>query len=121
MCPSVTKIPQKPHGNVTPKCPRFNRLMLGQGAPNKPIEQELRRVEMVVRNQGGTRNNSSGGSEQSGKLAWFRLAGQLSNGRARSGESVKVSEIAEKYKMDEGSVLKILKEFQVLGMATLSG
>ncbi len=76
---------------------------------------------MVVWNQGNTGNNSSGGSEQSGKLAWFRLAGQLSNGRARSGESVKVSEIAEKYKMDEGSVLKILKEFQVLGMATLSG
>jgi len=55
------------------------------------------------------------------RLARVRLAGELSNGHCRTGESVKLSEIAAQYELDEDSVLKIFREFQTLGMVTLSG
>ena len=50
-----------------------------------------------------------------------RLAKELSSGRYRPEQSVQLREIAEEYKMDEDSVLKVLAEFQTLGMVTLSG
>src|SRR5580700_1758006 len=56
-----------------------------------------------------------------GKRARARLATHLFNGNCRAGESVKVSEMAARYQLDEDSVLKVLKEFQTLGMVTLSG
>ena len=55
------------------------------------------------------------------KLARVRLAGELSNGYCRTGESVKLSEIAAKYQLNEDAVLKTFAEFQTLGMITLSG
>ena len=56
-----------------------------------------------------------------GKFARVRLAGELSNGRCRTGEPVRLSEIAAKFQLDQDSVLKIFAEFQALGMVTLSG
>jgi serine phosphatase RsbU (regulator of sigma subunit) len=50
-----------------------------------------------------------------------RLARELWSGRYRPEQSVQVREIAEKYKMDNDSVSKVLAEFQTLGMVTLSG
>jgi DNA-binding GntR family transcriptional regulator len=77
---------------------------------------------MVVLNHGDTGENSSARRiEQPAQSARVRLAAHLFNGHARSGESVKVSEIAATYRLDEDSVLKVLKEFQTLGMVTLSG
>jgi hypothetical protein len=61
---------------------------------------------MVLLNHGEMGANSDANrDEQPGRLAWIRLAGQLFNSRSRSGESVKVSEIAAKYQMDEECVL----------------
>jgi DNA-binding GntR family transcriptional regulator len=59
--------------------------------------------------------------EQAGKLARIRLAGELFNGRYRAGESVKLSEIAERHELDQDCILKILREFETLGMVTLGG
>src|ERR1700719_4872474 len=75
---------------------------------------------MVLANHGEV-GTDAGRNEQAGKLARVRLAGELFNGRCRTGESVKVSEIATRYQLDEESVLKVLREFQTLGMVTLSG
>jgi serine phosphatase RsbU (regulator of sigma subunit) len=58
---------------------------------------------------------------RNGKLARVRLAGELFNGRCRPGEPVTLSEIAAQYQLDEDSVLKIFREFQTLGIVTLSG
>jgi serine phosphatase RsbU (regulator of sigma subunit)/DNA-binding GntR family transcriptional regulator len=55
-----------------------------------------------------------------GKLARVRLAGEISNAHCRTGESVKLSEIAAKYQLNEDAVLKIFAEFQTLGMVTLA-
>ncbi len=63
----------------------------------------------------------AGVNDEASKLARVRLAGEISNGRCRTGESVKISEIAAKYQLDKDSVLKVLREFQTLGMVTLSG
>jgi len=60
-------------------------------------------------------------NEPAGKSVRVRLAGELSNARSRTGESVKLSEIAAQYQLDEEAVLKIFAEFQTLGMVTLSG
>jgi serine phosphatase RsbU (regulator of sigma subunit) len=77
---------------------------------------------MVVSNHGDMGTNSSpGGNEQPVNSARVRLARDIFNGRCRSGESMKVSEIAAKYQLDGDSVLRALKEFQTLGMVKLSG
>jgi serine phosphatase RsbU (regulator of sigma subunit) len=77
---------------------------------------------MVLSNQGNFERYANAGSTKPlVRSTRLRLAGQLLNGRGRSGESVKVSEIAAKYQLDEQSVLQILREFQTLGMVTLSG
>src|SRR6476660_7847968 len=55
------------------------------------------------------------------KLARIRLAGELFNGCCRTGESMRLAEIAAQHQLDEDSVLKVFAEFQTLGMVTLSG
>jgi serine phosphatase RsbU (regulator of sigma subunit)/DNA-binding transcriptional regulator YhcF (GntR family) len=50
-----------------------------------------------------------------------RLAKELLSGRYRPEQSVRLREIAAKYKMDNDSVSKVFAEFQTLGMVTLSG
>ena len=50
-----------------------------------------------------------------------RLARELLSGRYRPEQSVRLREIAQKYKMDNNSVSKVFAEFQTLGMVTLSG
>jgi DNA-binding GntR family transcriptional regulator len=55
-----------------------------------------------------------------GKSARVQLAGEISSTHYRTGGSVKLSEIAARYHLDEDAVLKILAEFQALGMVTLS-
>lgn len=77
---------------------------------------------MVLSNHGDFgRYANAGSTEQLARSTRLRLAGQLLNGRGRSGESVKVSEIAARFQLDEQSVLQILREFQTLGMVTMSG
>jgi serine phosphatase RsbU (regulator of sigma subunit) len=70
---------------------------------------------MVLLNRGKEANDDAG------KLARIRLAGELFNGRRRTGESVRLAEIATQYQLDEDSVLKVFAEFQTLGMVSLSG
>jgi DNA-binding GntR family transcriptional regulator len=60
-------------------------------------------------------------SGQSSKLARVRLSRELLDGRYPPGESVRLSAIAAEYQLDEDSVLKVLSEFQTLGMTTLLG
>ena len=60
-------------------------------------------------------------NDDAGKLARIRLAGELFNCRCRTGESVRLVEIAKLYQLDGDSVLKVFAEFQTLGMVTLSG
>jgi len=71
---------------------------------------------MVLSNHGKKKTN-----EQAGKLARIRLAGELFNGCCRTGESMRLAEIAAQHQLDEDSVLKVFAEFQTLGMVTLSG
>jgi serine phosphatase RsbU (regulator of sigma subunit) len=79
-------------------------------------------VEMVVWNRSDfERNADGGGHEQPVRLARLRLAGQFLNGHGKPGASVKIAEISAKHQLDEESVLKLLREFQTFGMATLSG
>ena len=60
-------------------------------------------------------------NEQGGKLARVRLAGEIFSGGYRPGQSLKVSEIATQYDLDEDLVLRTFAEFQTLGMVTLLG
>jgi DNA-binding GntR family transcriptional regulator len=60
-------------------------------------------------------------NDPSGKFARARLAGELSNGRWRTGSPVRLSEIGAKFQLDQDSVSKIFAEFQALGVVTLSG
>jgi serine phosphatase RsbU (regulator of sigma subunit) len=77
---------------------------------------------MVLSNHGNFERYANAGSTKPLiRSTRLRLAGQLLNGRGRSGESVKVSEIAARYQLDEQSAIQILREFQTLGMVTLSG
>ena len=77
---------------------------------------------MVLSNRSDfERNADATRNQQPGNLARLRLAAQLFNGHGHSGESVRVSEIAAKCQLDEESVLRVLREFQTLGMVTLSG
>jgi serine phosphatase RsbU (regulator of sigma subunit) len=59
--------------------------------------------------------------DQAGRFARIRLAGELFNGHSRTGESVRLTEVAAQYQLDENAVLKVFAEFQTLGMVTLSG
>ena len=58
-------------------------------------------------------------NDQGDKLARVRLAGEICNGRYRSGESLRLSEIAARYHLDSETVSKMFAEFQTLGMVTL--
>ena len=60
-------------------------------------------------------------NRQADKLARVRVAGELFSGRCRIGKSVKLSEFAAKYHLDQDSALKILRDFQTLGMVTIAG
>jgi serine phosphatase RsbU (regulator of sigma subunit)/DNA-binding GntR family transcriptional regulator len=60
-------------------------------------------------------------NDPSGKFARARLAGELSNGRWRTGSPVRLSEIGAKFQLAQDSVSKIFAEFQALGVVTLSG
>jgi DNA-binding GntR family transcriptional regulator len=60
-------------------------------------------------------------NEQSCKFERIRLSGELFDGRGRAGESVKLSEIAAQYQLNEDCVLNFFREFQTLGMVSLSG
>jgi serine phosphatase RsbU (regulator of sigma subunit) len=59
-------------------------------------------------------------NDPAGNLARVRLAGELCDGHCYTGKSVKLSELAAQFQLDEGFVLKIFAEFQTLGMVTLS-
>ena len=50
-----------------------------------------------------------------------RLTRELFCGRYRPGQRVRLREIAAKYGLDNDAVLKLFKEFQSLGLVTLSG
>ena len=77
---------------------------------------------MVLSNRSNfERNADETHNQQPGNLARRRLAAQLFNGHGHSGESVRVYEIAAKCQLDEESILRVLREFQTLGMVTLSG
>ena len=58
--------------------------------------------------------------EQAFRLARARLVRELFNGGCGAGEWVKLSEIAAQYQLEEDRVLEILREFQTLGMVSLS-
>ena len=58
---------------------------------------------------------------QADKLARVRLAGELFSGRVRIGRSVKLSEFAARYHLEQDSVQKVLRDFQTLGMVTIAG
>jgi DNA-binding GntR family transcriptional regulator len=60
-------------------------------------------------------------NRQADKLARVRLAGELFSGRYRIGKSMKLSEFAARYNLDQDSVLKVLRDFQTLGMVTIAG
>jgi len=76
---------------------------------------------MVLLNRGEKKAEAGAArNDPAGKLARVRLAGELSKDRCRTGESVKLSEIAAKFQLDQDSVSKIFAEFQTLGMVTLS-
>src|SRR5438552_2581164 len=53
--------------------------------------------------------------------ARFQLFRDLSDGRYRLGESLRLSNIATEYQLDGNSVLGIFTDLQALGMVTLSG
>jgi serine phosphatase RsbU (regulator of sigma subunit)/DNA-binding GntR family transcriptional regulator len=59
-------------------------------------------------------------NKQPGKLGRVGLMRELFNGGRGVGERMELSEIAVQYQLDEDSVLKILGEFQQLGMVSLS-
>jgi serine phosphatase RsbU (regulator of sigma subunit) len=50
-----------------------------------------------------------------------RFIRELFNGRYRAGQSVQLSELETNYKLDRNSVLKVLSDFETLGMVTRSG
>jgi serine phosphatase RsbU (regulator of sigma subunit) len=60
-------------------------------------------------------------NRQADKLARVRLAGELFSGRYRIGKSMKLSEFAARYNLDQDSALKVLRDFQTLGMVTIAG
>jgi serine phosphatase RsbU (regulator of sigma subunit)/DNA-binding FadR family transcriptional regulator len=65
-------------------------------------------------------DSSSGRHDRDGKRARIRLAGEICNGRYRPGQSLRLSEIAAQYQLDDDLVVKTFAEFQALGMVTLS-
>lgn len=82
----------------------------------------MERAEMISWNRGANAMQARAScNEQGGKLARVRLAGEIFSGGYRPGQSLKVSEIATQYDLDEDSVLRTFAEFQTLGMVTLLG
>lgn len=59
--------------------------------------------------------------KQADNLARARLVRDLFNGRHRLGECMELGKIATRYRLDQATVLKVFREFQTLGMVTLSG
>src|ERR1700730_7904904 len=60
---------------------------------------------------------ANGHLNESGRV----LTRELFCGRYRPGQRVRLREIAAKYGLDNDAVLKLFKEFQSLGLVTLSG
>lgn len=58
--------------------------------------------------------------EQLEKFVRIRLAGDFFNGAYSAGGPVKLYEIAVRYQTDEASLSNLLREFETLGMVTLS-
>src|SRR6266404_3289200 len=84
-------------------------------------ERKLRSMQMVLLHHGENEADAEEAkNRQSVRLARVQLAGELSNAHRHTGESVKLSEIAAKYQLNEDAVVKIFAEFQALGMVTLS-
>src|ERR1700730_3747496 len=82
---------------------------------------KVRIMRMVELNRGEKKAEAATArNDPAGKVARVGLAGELSKDRCRTGESVKLSEIAAKFQLDQDSVSKIFAEFQTLGMVTLS-
>src|SRR5215467_11592277 len=81
---------------------------------------------MTLLNESRTNSRVHGGSDpakSNGDLAnsgRLRLARDLFTGAYRPGQSVKLPQIAAKYKLDTGSVLELFAEVQALGMVTLT-
>jgi serine phosphatase RsbU (regulator of sigma subunit) len=87
-----------------------------------PKKKKSRSRQLMLSNRGQNRTYAGAvPSEPTGKLARIRLVRELFDGRYHSGESVKVHDIAAQYGLEQDSVLKVFREFQVLGMLTLSG
>jgi hypothetical protein len=63
-------------------------------------------------------NEATPREKPSNTSARVRLAEELSNARRRIDETVNLSEIAAKYQLDDDAVLRILEEFQTLGMVS---
>lgn len=108
--PAADELTMKDHPNI------------GITTIGMPQKTKMREEQLVLSSRG--QNGTGAGairSEQGGKSARVRLVGELFDGRYRAGESVKVRDIAAQYKLDEDSVLKVLSEFQALGILTLSG
>lgn len=77
---------------------------------------------MGLLNEGGMDTvTGSSRNGQPNKSAEARLARELFTGRYRPEESVHLPEIAAEYQLDLDAVLKVLAEFQAIGMVTLSG
>src|SRR6202021_2496042 len=82
----------------------------------------MERAEMISWNRGANEMQArTSCSEKVGKLARVRLFREIFSGDYRPGQSLKVSEIATQYDLDEDSVLRTFAEFQTLGMVTLLG
>jgi serine phosphatase RsbU (regulator of sigma subunit) len=62
-----------------------------------------------------------GADGQLNELGRVRLARELYCGGFRPGRRVRLREVAAKYGLENAAVLKIFKEFQSVGLATLSG
>jgi len=63
-------------------------------------------------------NEATPREKPSNTSARVRLAEELSNARRRIDETVNLSEIAAKYQLEDDAVLRILEEFQTLGMVS---
>jgi DNA-binding GntR family transcriptional regulator/AraC-like DNA-binding protein len=77
---------------------------------------------MLVLNEGHTKTVVGfGGTGYPAGLGRARLARELFRGRFRPRQSVELREIADEYQLDHESVLRAFRDFQALGMVTLSG
>ena len=72
-------------------------------------------------NAQNTKMSGVGANGHSNGSARMRLARDLSSGRYRPGQCLRLQEIAEQYYLDHESVLTAFAEFRTLGMIALSG